>query len=76
MTKQETSEPRWQSIDSAPKDGTEILAVKDGKVELFRYVPKATAPYWTSVGKHRLTRFEREEPPTHWMPLPSPPESK
>lgn len=62
----------WQPIDTAPKDGTWVLA----------YSPNGN---WRRIswGKNRFNEacwtsvdwwfFEREEF-THWMPLPEPPQ--
>lgn len=59
----------WQSIDSAPKDGTKVLC----------WTPEqSVCLYWC---KHRGGWFEWADNefcmfPTHWMPLPEPPTSK
>ena len=68
---------KWQPIETAPKDGTKLLlkfqgpfsdAAEDG------IVTGSWSDYsrswwlssiWASSGAHK--------PPTHWMPLPSPP---
>lgn len=81
----------WQPIDTAPKDGTEILAWRDDSGTLL--------VRWTSLAEF-LTDSELEEydeettyrddwfyadfvvggrleydcVPTHWMPLPEPPQ--
>jgi len=61
---------RWQPIETAPKDGTEIMCAL--------YL-------WNDESKgygYELVSWDGEEwcsednaiyPPTHWMPLPSPP---
>ena len=61
----------WQPIDTAPKDGSDILvADKDGDMAVV---------YWHAGGHFELTfqglyAAEGEfENPTHWMPLPDPP---
>ena len=79
--------PVWQTIDSAPKDGTRILAW-DGKTQ--------EVIWWGTV---RINARDFENPdamedftdwfwggfddeyycydvfePTHWMPLPNPPQ--
>ena len=64
----------WQSIDTAPKDGTEIL--------VFDRTTKGNSnmrvSYWyaDNHGRGFYTRgsqFLDKCQPTHWMPLPSPP---
>lgn len=77
----------WQPIETAPKDGTEILV----------FVPFVTGPaivvvHWTDDGSSTRDDFEDEpdgegwtEPhdgyvgmwddASHWMPLPKPPSS-
>lgn len=65
----------WKTIDSAPKDGTNILLYSESL---------AVEGYWSAERK----RFSEVgysfvgcgccadvlEPPTHWMPLPKAPE--
>ena len=78
---------KWQPIETAPKD-TEVLVFCPGYQGRYQFVPpvlflgqlstfsgdpaEPAEPYWT---------FERDEhwyphtpPPTHWHPLPEPPE--
>ena len=67
----------WQKIETAPKDGTVVLTYDP------RWQPPLTASFYEfppgSGAKWRLTwddteKYGRHEP-THWMPLPAPPES-
>jgi hypothetical protein len=66
----------WQPIETAPKDGTTILVWRWGRVALTKWDPdgyvKNKRPYWADfvMGKTRA----QNTPPTHWMPLPDPPE--
>lgn len=64
----------WQDISSAPRDGTRILV----------YIPPryrgdtnwAVSDCW--MDKYDLTwetPCENDVNPTHWMPLPNPPEA-
>jgi hypothetical protein len=78
---------RWQSIKTAPKDGTKIIgfwpSFREGhQIEITYFVNTEhrdygkttfTAQYWfTSV-----MQFGGEHPaPSHWMPLPKPPKRK
>lgn len=61
----------WQPIETAPKDGTEVLGWlsrsidEQPYVETMWYVPDAEV--W--VGDYDGCRVL----PTHWMPLPEPP---
>lgn len=67
----------WQPIETAPKDGTEILVCvsynlgceEDG-YETKTWVDWALEPY---VWPQFRDRIDIPFPPTHWMPLPSPP---
>ncbi|SDQ98449.1 hypothetical protein SAMN05519103_00307 [Rhizobiales bacterium GAS113] len=89
----------WQTIESAPKDGTEIILyhppeIHEGKPYPHRVTCGAwieweeTIPEYHSTTGEYLGRsvqgggaswsswdggFREESPPTHWMPLPSPP---
>ena len=59
----------WQRIDTAPKDGTVILAYcpDDGIVTVQYFTVNKQ---WGQISdSDRLTAFY----PTHWMPLPEPP---
>lgn len=68
--------PEWELIETAPKDGTFIV--------LYERMPNFL-PHEANVGVGKFDpRYEREwqmwgagsfGSPTHWMPLPSPPES-
>lgn len=60
----------WQPIETAPKDGTRILA----------FVPRygATTAHFDARNTHRFichSVLNREAQPTHWMPLPEPPQT-
>ena len=55
----------WQPIETAPRDGTQILAIWPGKgTPRIIWFDRAR---WTDDGDHSLIDF------THWQPLPSPP---
>ena len=69
----ETHVPEWQPIETAPKDGTEIILgvfkpLKDIGVCYWRDDNVMTGWTW-GLGK----AFRN---PTHWMPLPAAPEVK
>jgi hypothetical protein len=60
----------WQPIETAPKDGTEVLI---------------TGKFPNGVWFTEISWFNRHkgqwpgrslDPPTHWMPLPAPPFQK
>ena len=59
----------WQPIETAPKDGTAILAVwvKSGTPEELSEEPRILRRVWFD-GLHTYSE------PTHWMPLPDRPE--
>ena len=68
---------KWQPIDTAPKDGTDIVLVKEDD-------PDAEAEFaigqWFVAGWCFMSTPIGDLPaligftPTHWMPLPEPPE--
>lgn len=69
----------WQTIDTAPKDGTEILAAHDaeGLVWTDQWMAE-----WEIDGKKGCWRQYEAwqegliEGPTHWMPLPAAPSTQ
>lgn len=70
----------WQPIATAPRDGTRLLLYWKGHVvcghwDEDRHVNRP-CPYWSTdlEGIFRKT-ITRENPPTHWQPLPDAPES-
>ena len=65
---------KWQPIETAPRDGTPFL-VWLPKKSLGSHVHAATFhPNVKCVG-HQFA-FDLESQPTHWMPLPEPPQSE
>ena len=62
---------KWQPIETAPKDGISIL------VALSRHNESITTVYWDSYWSLNIAGSYAEDDevePTHWMPLPEPPE--
>jgi len=60
----------WQPIETAPKDGTEILTYRKARlISVASYWPHEGAEWCVSDGVHILNV-------THWMPLPPPPASE
>ena len=79
--------PGWQDISTAPKDGTQFLALlSNGWYELLRCRANLDWPYqwWTATGNVSVPIVDTHPADTdwsktftilatHWMPLPSPP---
>lgn len=69
----------WQPIETAPKDGTEILIVgvypdgMAGNVEAGFF--DHDSGYWAGTYYDGYGYTYNNPEPTHWMPLPEPPES-
>ena len=61
---------RWQPIETAPKDATCVLLYDGDGTD-------PTVCFWHAI-QGWTVRWDHEpfEAPTHWQPLPSPPESK
>lgn len=55
----------WQPIETAPKDGTEILTWDGQDAKILRWA----LGRWDDWGEMPGALL----PPTHWMPLPEPP---
>ena len=82
---------QWQPIETAPKDGTEILLARGDRVSSGAWYEweETCSEYHASTGVYlgqsiqgggamwmsQDGGFTDEEPPTHWMPLPSAPVS-
>lgn len=66
----------WQQIATAPKDGTRILGSNGHVVDIFRWESqryhKRPNPYWER--SFYPVYYDRKHQPTHWMPLPEPPQ--
>lgn len=63
----------WQPIETAPKDGAEILSFGALGLVLVRY--KESQVVWLCNWEHTWdsTPLAVSHNPTHWMPLPTPP---
>lgn len=62
---------QWQPIETAPKDGSWIL-VSDPSgtwMDSARFYEGAWCSWPTTICQYG----PEEDPPTHWMPLPEPP---
>lgn len=72
----------WKPIETAPKDGTHILAFR--ALIGIRYTnltnPPTVVHWWDNPGEEgfytSVNELEPQEPfrATHWMPLPEPPQ--
>ena len=63
----------WSPIETAPKDGTEILGYRNGRYANASRVQRDDCEMW-SFGpvSGEVTMFPSCKP-THWRPLPDPP---
>lgn len=63
----------WQSIETAPKDGTRMIVASEinGAMRVFvgGFDPHWSGNIWVSEN----SRVSSGYIPTHWMPLPAPP---
>ena len=79
---------KWERIETAPRDGTDILVCFDCASVLVAHIAwwrsKEDSPEFTDedVGWWSYTRgsvtqemLDGYRTPTHWMPLPDPPEA-
>lgn len=58
----------WRTMDSAPKDGTEVLVFDDGATIVSLWMDESP-----SHGSGWWDNGIMDPAPTHWMPLPLPP---
>lgn len=61
----------WQPIETAPKDGTRIVAFRNKKGR--DYVTNEFIIHWNGVVWQASTAGNIITNITHWMPLPNPP---
>ncbi|QEL18756.1 hypothetical protein PX52LOC_05793 [Limnoglobus roseus] len=67
-------ESSWQPIETAPKDGTEVLLLSHPAAML---PPDYAVAYWDEVDEvWYWNKPKRFLCPTHWMPLPAPPQTE
>lgn len=66
----------WRPIETAPRDGTDILAAgRYGPIRVARWDEKAPSLYSGVPGSWRANVYTFVELElTHWQPLPNPPE--
>lgn len=73
----------WQPIDTAPKDGTHILACPDARYDAtwtFAQAPPFVVHYWDNPGEEGFYLSSGGGDldaicPGYWQPLPPPPQS-
>lgn len=77
----------WQPIDTAPRDGTWVLvcggitddedsARSHAVAQWSNYLNGGTTDWHWQFAWYDGGYYGRYEDPTHWMPLPPPPESE
>jgi len=71
----------WQPIETAPKDGTRILAFFPQQIDCYTILTvNFTRDQWAlcPYGGYDFCSIEfgETEDPTHWMPLPNPPKQE
>lgn len=69
---------QWQSIESAPKDGSDILLFETGRVSIGHWWSQQTIQHGKTTSNIEQWWDGRflvhiEPSPTHWMPLPATP---
>ena len=61
----------WRTIDSAPKDGTEVLITDGVDYAVAAWLGYADFPHWRDMGDMGWAGQEGGIP-THWQPLVPP----
>lgn len=63
----------WQKIETAPKNpGVDILVYRP-HAQPNEHIPQVGTDYWSDKKKVWMNSNERKKP-THWQPLPEPPQ--
>ena len=64
----------WQPIETAPRDGSRILAYQSSTGDCISecWWEEDLTDFWAGW----VNDFDSEPSPTHWRPLPSPPEAE
>ena len=70
----EAAAGEWQPIETAPKDGTLIIAYRP---KGNKYIRNVSQDYWmiTETGRGVWAKSNSYREPTHWHPLPAPPKN-
>jgi len=73
-----TNPTEWQSIETAPKDGTEIILCYYWNADQSLKFIKSTHwsdndKNWKTFSEFFISNIEQHFTVTHWMPLPNPP---
>jgi len=70
----------WREIETAPRDGTPFESKRDGEVgtnvcHIIWHPEHCYEPEYVETATGRTTVTHNSfAPPTHWRPLPNPPE--
>lgn len=65
----------WQPIETAPRDGTDILTWRASQKTRLGVICGMHCGFWhPDMKEWQSSDLEWELLPTHWMPLPEPPE--
>jgi hypothetical protein len=75
-TRQPQTEPGWQPIETAPKDGTWVLAHRADWTlpENVQWHQGVNRGYWQTMDNGWVSASQQKTcGPTHWMPLPPAP---
>jgi hypothetical protein len=65
---------KWKPIEKAPKDGTEVWAF-NGTQQRMVWAEDENGGLWMDAEELLSCADPDPEQPTHWMPLPPPPET-
>jgi len=65
-------ESEWENIDTAPKDGTDVLAFEYPTIMVMYF----NGYNWVQSDNQASEWSPDRQCPTHWMPLPEPPEGE
>jgi len=77
LLREEADSQGWRDIATAPRDGTYILGYRsNGDISRCRVIPRDDCEMWEFGNTSGAYEFYPRIRPTHWRPLPPPPQGR
>lgn len=63
--------PAWQPIETAPKDGSQFLALRRGEISIAWVIPRSDCEMWVFGKESAAAEYWPRHKPDHWAPIPA-----